>query len=70
MAKEIEAERIVNIAELEQLVRDARADMMCLKHALKDDDKETSNHLADQLDLKLHRMEAFDFVLERKKVIL
>lgn len=68
--KEIEAERIVNISELEQIVRDARVDIICLKESLKDDKKEAANHLMEQLDLKLHKMEAFNFVLERRIITL
>ena len=67
--KMVETERIVNIAELEQIVRDARVDMISLKHALKNENKEASKHLTEQLDLKLHRMEAFEFVLERRTII-
>ena len=68
--KEIESERIVNLADLEQIIRDARVDVIYLKNALKNDNKEASKQLTEQLDLKLHRMEAFDFVLERRIVIL
>ena len=67
--KEIETERIVNLADLEQIIRDARVDMISLKQALKNDNKEASKHLTEQLDLKLHRMEAFEFVLERRTII-
>ena len=66
----VETERIVNIAELEQIVRDARVDIISLKKALKNGNKEASKHLTEQLDLKLHRMEAFEFVLERRTMIL
>ena len=68
--KTVESERIVNIAELEQLIKDARMDMMHLKQSLQNDNKEASKHLVEQLDLKLHSMEAFDFVLERRTVNL
>ena len=68
--KTVESERIVNISELEQLIKDARMDMMHLKQSLQNDNKEASKHLIEQLDLKLHSMEAFDFVLERRTVNL
>lgn len=68
--KTVESERIVNIAELEQLIKDARMDVMHLKQSLQNDNKEASKHLIEQLDLKLHSMEAFDFVLERRTVNL
>ena len=68
--KTVESERIVNISELEQLIKDARMDMMHLKQSLQNDNKEASKHLVEQLDLKLHSMEAFDFVLERRTVNL
>lgn len=64
--KQFETERIVNLGEFEQLVRDARVNMSFLKKALKTGDKETAKHQAEQLDLKLHSMEAFEFVLERR----
>ena len=70
MGKTVESERIVNIAELEQLIKDARMDVMHLKQSLQNDNKEASKHLVEQLDLKLHSMEAFDFVLERRTVNL
>lgn len=65
---QIESERIVNIADLEQLIRDARFDMVHLKNLLKDGNQEASKHLVEQLDLKLHRMEAFEFVIERRTI--
>lgn len=68
--RQIETERIVNLAELEQFIRDARVDIAYLKQALKNDNKESSKHLVEQLDLKLHSMEAFDFVIERRTITL
>ena len=64
----VESERITNLVELEQIVRDARVDMVYLKQALKNGNKEASTHLAEKLDLKLHSMEAFDFVIERRTI--
>lgn len=68
MAQQFESERIVNLSEFEQIVRDARVDAIYLKKALKDGDKEISNYLVEQLDLKLHRMEAFEFQIERRTI--
>ncbi len=66
----VESERITNISELEQMVHDARVDVLCLKDAMKRGNKEASIHLAEQLDLKLHSMEAFEFVIERRNIIV
>ena len=66
--QQIESERIVNLADLEQLIRDARVDMLYLKNAIKDGKQEASKHLVEQVDLKLHRMEAFEFVIERRTI--
>lgn len=66
--KTIESERITNISELEQIIQSARTDAIYLKKAIKDDNKETSIHLIEQLDLKLHQMEAFDFNIERRTI--
>ncbi len=65
MAK-VESERITNIGDLEQLIRDARADMIFLKNSMRNGNQEASKHLVEQLDLKLHRMEAFEFIIERR----
>ena len=62
----IESERIINIADLEELIINARFDMIHLKNALKDGNQEASKHLVEQLDLKLHKMEAFEFIIERR----
>ena len=70
VGKTVETERITNLAELEQLVRDARMDIIHLKQVMEKDNKEASMHLLEQLDLKLHSMEAFDFVLERRTITL
>lgn len=67
MAK-IESERITNITDLEQLIRDARADMIFLKSAMRNSNQEASKHLVEQLDLKLHKMEAFEFIIERRTI--
>ena len=65
MAK-VESERIVNIADLEELIVNARFDMVHLRNLLKDGNQEASKHLVEQLDLKLHKMEAFEFIIERR----
>ena len=68
--KTVETERIVNISDLENLIRDARIYADTLKKALQEDCKETSIRIAEKLDLKLHEMEAFDFILERRKITI
>lgn len=64
----VESERITNLSELEKIIQSARTDIIYLKKAVNDDDKETSVHLAEQLDLKLHQMEVFNFNVERRTV--
>ena len=64
----IESERITNLSELEQIIQSARVNALYLKKAIKADDKESSAHLVEQLDLKLHQMEAFDFNIERRTI--
>lgn len=66
--KQIESERVVNIAELEQMIGYARADVTFLKKALEKDNKEGAMLLVERLDLKLHEMEVFDFVIERRVI--
>lgn len=65
----IESERITNIAELEKIVQEARVDAACLKNAINREDKEVASHLIEQLDLKLHQMEAFNFNVERRTIL-
>lgn len=65
---QIESERITNIAELEKIVQNARVDVACLKNAIKSGNTDVASHLAEKIDLKLHQMEAFDFVIERRTV--
>lgn len=66
--KQIESERVVNIAELEQMIGYARADVAFLKKALEKDNKEGAMLLVERLDLKLHEMEVFNFVIERRVI--
>ncbi len=65
----VESERITNISELEKIIQSARANVIYLKKTIKDDNKEISAYLAEQLDLKLHQMEAFNFIVERRTII-
>lgn len=64
----IETERISNLTQCEELIRSARADVLSLKSAFSEDRKELSKYLIEKLDLKLHELESYEFVLERRKV--
>lgn len=65
---QIESERITNIAELEKLIQEARADIIHLKNAIKSGNTDVASHLAEKIDLNLHQMAAFDFAIERRTV--
>lgn len=67
---EIESERITNISELENNIRDARMYIACLKKALAGGNTEASISIAEQLDLKLHQIEAFEFNIERRIIVM
>lgn len=62
----IESERITNIGDYERLISKARADMVWLKGSLERKDYEVASHLAGQIDLTLHQMEAHEFQIERR----
>ncbi len=66
--KQIESERIVNLAEFEKLSREARAYALNLRSCLKNGNEENALYLAEKLDIKLHHMEVFDFVVERRTI--
>lgn len=66
--REIETERIVNLEQYENVIRETRLYVIALKRALQEKDMQTSIHIAEKIDFKLHEMEAFDFVLERRKI--
>lgn len=65
----IESERITNLDDYEKVIQEARTDMLYLKAALKRKDNEALSHLAEQLELKLHQLEAFEFQIERRTII-
>lgn len=65
----IESERISNLGELEELIHKARADILYLKSEWAHCDEKLFEKILDQLDLKLHQMEAFEFRIERRTVI-
>ncbi|MCI8747932.1 MAG: hypothetical protein HFH67_08720 [Lachnospiraceae bacterium] len=67
---EIESERITNISELENNIRDARMYINYLKKSLAGGNTEASISIAEQLDLKLHQMEAFEFNIERRVIVI
>lgn len=65
----IESERITNLDDYEKVIQEARTDMVYLRAAIKRKEDEAVKHLAEQLDLKLHQLEAFEFQIERRTVI-
>lgn len=65
----IESERITNLNDYEKVIQEARTDMVYLKAAIKRKEDEAVKHLAEQMDLKLHQLEAFEFQIERRTVI-
>lgn len=66
----IESERIANLDEYEVLIGKARTDMMWLKKHLVDKNYEEVSHLAGQIDLTLHKMEEYEFHIERRTIIV
>lgn len=68
MERIIESERIVNLNEFEGLIQKARTDILCLKSTLAYGDMKVSNKVVEQLDLKLHQLEAFEFHIERRTI--
>lgn len=64
----LETERIVNLSEYESLIRKARVNTIWLKKALQEKDTETAICLLDQIDLILHKMEVFQFEIERRTI--
>lgn len=65
----LETERIVNLSEYERLIRKARVDVGWLKKALCEKDEKTAICMLDQIDLTLHKMEVFQFEIERRTII-
>ena len=55
---------------MENNIRDARMHIAYLKKALADGNTEASISIAEQLDLKLHQMEAYRKCPENKKAIV
>lgn len=66
--QKIESERIVNISEYEALINKARMNMGVLKRHLENKEYEASIHIAEQIDLVLHQMEAYEFQIERRTI--
>lgn len=67
--KIIESERIVNLSDYEELIKDARDDIMWLKKHMEEKNYEVASHLIGQIDLALHKMEAYEFQIERRTLI-
>ncbi len=68
--KVIESERIINIGELEELIRVCRRDLETLKMLLNQKEFTTAEHMANHLDAMLHQAETFEFALERRTITL
>lgn len=64
----IESERIVNLKDYESLINEARSSIDWLKRHLAKKNFEESIHLAGQIDLALHRMEEYEFQIERRVI--
>lgn len=64
----IESERIVNLSDYECKITEARNQISALKRAVTEHDEDKTGYLVGQLDLTLHEMEAFNFILERRTV--
>lgn len=62
------SERVINLAQYENMVREARNLIYILNNALAHGDVEASSHIAKQVDLKLHELEAYEFEIEQRIV--
>lgn len=59
-------ERIINLAQYENTVRETRNLIYALNNALAHGDIEASSHIVKQADLKLHELEAYEFEIEQR----
>ena len=66
--KQIEMHYIVNIDDFEALIRDIRPCVVTLRKFIEEKDFEVAEHMVRKLDLKLHELEEFEFILERRTV--
>lgn len=64
----VETERIVNLEVFKQKIQEARNDIRTLAIATAGKDLKASQYCVEQLDLKLHELEAFEFHVERLRI--
>lgn len=64
----VETERIVNLEAFKKKIQEARKDARTLAIAMAGKNLKTSQYCVEQLDLKLHELEAFEFNVERLRI--
>lgn len=64
----VETERIVNLEAFKKKIQEARKDARTLAIAMAGKNLKTSQYCVEQLDLKLHELEAFEFHVERLRI--
>ncbi len=64
----VETERIVNLEAFKKKIQEARKDTRALALAMASKDLKASQYYVEQLDLKLHELEAFEFRVERLRI--
>lgn len=64
----VETERIVNLEAFKKKIQEARKDARTLAIAMADKNLKASQYCVEQLDLKLHELEAFEFNVERLRI--
>lgn len=64
----VETERIVNLEAFKKKIQEARKDARTLAIAMAGKNLKASQYCVEQLDLKLHELEAFEFHVERLRI--
>lgn len=64
----VETERIVNLETFKKKIQEARKDARTLAIAMAGKNLKASQYCVEQLDLKLHELEAFEFHVERLRI--
>ena len=64
----VETERIVNLEAFKKKIQEARKDARTLAIAMAGENLKASQYCVEQLDLKLHELEAFEFNVERLRI--
>lgn len=64
----VETERIVNLEAFKKKIQEARKDARTLAIAMAGKNLKASQYCVEQLDLKLHELEAFEFNVERLRI--